>query len=367
MYTKFTAENFRGFQALELNDLKRVNLVAGRNNSGKTALMEAMYLLSGDREPRTILRMKSLLPIEYFFLRGMRGPIGPSEIASWSSLFSNFQTANSIKLSARFDEKPNRLLDDQSEVSLKISHVSPDREDFVTILREFEAEDEDDVIVLEFTLDAESKPYRILISKERIRSSRSNSQNLLPSDFMYTGEPTARENIVERFSNMRQSKTVSVLIEALKLIEPRLTGLEILYDNIHADINGLSQLISLSSLGDGMNRITGLMLAMHEISNGIIFVDEIENGIHHSVQIDLWRAIRDVARSKNVQVFATTHSKEMLRAAHEAFKIEDDDEYDFRFHRLDRYASGEEIEAVTYNKFGMDALAEFDFEFEVRG
>ena len=64
-----------------------------------------------------------------------------------------------------------------------------------------------------------------------------------------------------------------------------------------------------------------------------IFIDEIENGIHHSVQCKVWQAIGQVARELDIQVFATTHSLEMIRAAYEAFK-EDDMLDEFRYHRL---------------------------------
>ena len=37
--------NFRGFSEVKLNNLQRVNLIVGRNNSGKTSLLEAIAFL----------------------------------------------------------------------------------------------------------------------------------------------------------------------------------------------------------------------------------------------------------------------------------------------------------------------------------
>ena len=45
MYKSFRVKNFRCFKDLQINDLGRVNLIAGKNNTGKTALMEAMYCM----------------------------------------------------------------------------------------------------------------------------------------------------------------------------------------------------------------------------------------------------------------------------------------------------------------------------------
>ncbi len=56
MYKSFRVKNFRCFKDLQINDLGRVNLIAGKNNVGKTALLEAMYLLSGNRSLKTLLR-----------------------------------------------------------------------------------------------------------------------------------------------------------------------------------------------------------------------------------------------------------------------------------------------------------------------
>ena len=105
------------------------------------------------------------------------------------------------------------------------------------------------------------------------------------------------------------------------------------------------------------------MLALTDRSIGMVFIDEVENGIHYSVQTDVWKGIGLVARELDIQVFATTHSYEMIEAAHEAFR--DDDPYEFRFHRLNRNSETDQIEAVTYNKAGVDAFT--NISYEVRG
>ena len=56
MYKSFRVKNFRCFKDLEINDLGRVNLIAGKNNTGKTALMEAMYVLAGDIDSNAMVR-----------------------------------------------------------------------------------------------------------------------------------------------------------------------------------------------------------------------------------------------------------------------------------------------------------------------
>jgi len=165
---------------------------------------------------------------------------------------------------------------------------------------------------------------------------------------------------------MQEAKEIPVLVNGLNVIVPDLTDLRLSTDDrqpfLIADI-GLSRLIGLQSLGDGINRMAGVILAMHEASNGIVLVDEIENGLHHKILQSIWKVIYELSVSRNVQVFATTHSLEMIEAANEAFKNDDVD--DFRFHRLYRDTTTGNIEARTYNEYSIYAALSRDRE--VRG
>lgn len=76
--------------------------------------------------------------------------------------------------------------------------------------------------------------------------------------------------------------------------------------------------VPLRTFGDGVNRLFGIVLSLCNARNGILLVDEVENGLHYSVQRDVWRAIFRLATDLNVQVFATSHSWDCVRAFQEA-------------------------------------------------
>lgn len=97
------------------------------------------------------------------------------------------------------------------------------------------------------------------------------------------------------------------------------------------------------------------------LRGGIILIDEIENGLHYCVIADVWKVLADAARRLNVQIFATTHSGEMIHAAHEAFK--ESTHYDFRYHRLDRHKDGANT-ATPYNEEPMETSFELDLEVQ---
>lgn len=66
--------------------------------------------------------------------------------------------------------------------------------------------------------------------------------------------------------------------------------------------------------GDGVNRLFGIILSLCNAKNGILLIDEFENGLHHSIQLSIWKIIFRLANDLNVQVFATSHSHDCVRA-----------------------------------------------------
>jgi AAA15 family ATPase/GTPase len=93
--------------------------------------------------------------------------------------------------------------------------------------------------------------------------------------------------------------------------------------------------------------------------NGVVLVDEIETGFHYSVLPKVWQAIARVAREMNTQVFATTHSRECLIAAHQAFSKSEI--YDFRLFRLEFGAEGKN-RVVAYDRELLEFVLERDWE-----
>ena len=78
--------------------------------------------------------------------------------------------------------------------------------------------------------------------------------------------------------------------------------------------------IPLKSLGEGASRILGVALALANGKNGFLLIDEVENGIHYSIQRDFWRMLMQTAFENNVQVIATTHSLDSIKGFAQAAK-----------------------------------------------
>ena len=75
-------------------------------------------------------------------------------------------------------------------------------------------------------------------------------------------------------------------------------------------------------MGDGINRILTIILAIVNCKDGYILIDEFENGLHHSVQGKLWEVIFYLSHKLNIQVFATSHSSDSVRSFAQTLKDE---------------------------------------------
>jgi hypothetical protein len=153
------------------------------------------------------------------------------------------------------------------------------------------------------------------------------------------------------------------VLEFLKIIEPNLKTLSsITIGNtsmIHGDI-GLKRKIPVSYMGEGVSKVLSIILAIANARNGIVLIDEFENGLHYSVMQKIWEGIGMAAREFNCQVIATTHSYECLEAAYNGFS--GDLQKDFTYVRLDRIDN--ETKAKVFD-FDMLRVA-IDANMEVR-
>lgn len=118
-------------------------------------------------------------------------------------------------------------------------------------------------------------------------------------------------------------------------------------------IKGQERPVPLKSLGDGAVRIFGAALAIANSKDGFFVIDEAENGIHHSVQVDFWKMVLQAAYDNNVQVLATTHSWDcVVGFSQAASQLE---EVDGILVRVDR--SGDQMRAIEYSEKNLQVAA----------
>lgn len=356
MYCSFTIKRFRCFRELTIEPLARVNLITGMNNVGKTALLEAIFLQLGPNNPELAIRINALRGVTTFDRSNIEEEL-------WGSLFWSYDSSVPIEL----ENKNENGLRSSLRISLDKpiatelptggngnSHIQKSIGSMTTITpsRELKFVYADD--------SGQSGNARAFILGDGIKVELALLQPFPLGTLLTTGNRTSLDD-AKRFSKLEAVGRQDEIVPTLKLLEPRLRRLAVLVlggaPTINGDIN-IGRLIPLPMMGEGTGRLLSLMLAIFDSPGGVVLVDEIENGLHYSVMVEVWKAIAAAARRSETQIISTTHSWECIKAAHEAF--ETSEMYDFRLHRLDR--NKDEIRVVTYDREMLNAVMVTDLE-----
>lgn len=357
MYTQLTIESFRGFKKLVVPNLKRVNLFIGKNNVGKTSLLEAIFLHYG--------RFNSTLP---WLLRGMRGrPSGlPNAAAIWGWLFRNKDIGSTISLKGTDHQGQTRSL------GIKLGERSP----------KIDVTTEPPGTSSDLSISTGVPPNALLMEYENQEGAareasawfEGNKQMFQhgPETFPFMGHYLTPHSIFDAKDAEHYTQVDSLVgqidqvVDILKHVDPRIRrislGLEGGAPTVSVDI-GLPEMIPLPLVGQGIVRLLRLSLSLCTPKVAVVLVDEIGNGIHYSAMPGMWKALDYTSEKGKIQIFATTHSRECAEAAYEAFK--DKDPFAFALYRLERPdPQGEDAELISYDRESMDTA--FGAGLEVR-
>ena len=348
MLNSVRIRNFRRLRDLTIGDLARVNLFGGRNNTGKTTLLESLWMLARGGRPQAIMRAA----------RGIESAVGTPETVRdvlWRSLFTDLDTNERIEISAIHESRGALTLT-----------VMPSKSGTVEIPlggsglpRNGSALDKHDLLFV-FTGGNRRSEARLRTTGNGMAADESEIEEAFGSAMLLsnTGDLQEDARMLGRLSRRKQQ---GIVADALRIVEPELMNV---YDNsssgrpmIWGDI-GLPELVPLPVMGEGMTRLARLVLAICATPGGLVLADDIESGIHYSVMPDVWRAVDLAAQKFGAQVIATTHSAECIEAAHKAL---DDDS--FRYHRLN--VKRGENRCTTYAAESMRGAVFHGFE--VRG
>jgi len=291
--------NFRGFSQVRLNNLQRVNLIVGRNNSGKTSLLEAIAFLQWPSEPQ---HMPKLLRPQFGNVR--------DRYFRWLVRDGSETADASIKASVNGHARDvvfwRGARDHVTQQQIQLSHQSVYNDQRMQI---FVAKN-------------------ISPLKCRVVSVEPKLPNELVSLFATAVKRAQGEEQIETML-----REVDERIRKIR-VYPSDDGIQIVVDL------GLSEMLPVTQIGQGINRLIAMFSELIGESPNICIIDEIENGIHHSLLAQVWAGIAVAADKLNVQVFATTHSYESIEAADAAFSK--CASYDFSIIQLFRVESGDQ-------------------------
>ena len=319
MITEVKLSNFRGFRSFTAQGIRRINLLVGINNSGKTSVLEALLLLYSGGDPMAIWssmsrrgeqifeeerpRHRVELDIAHLFYGhelglhvGFRLEVKEGEGVRWLSYKVAEKTA---------EEQPRLLFPLEEAGDLRLGRMA-------------------------LCLDGDPKPA----PKAFPLSARGG---LLPDVIerlprpegpMFAGPPiqfipsgsVSSGFVVRAWRDVALRPEQNDIVKALRILEPRLEDITVIGAERHVygpsldragvivKCSGSSVPVPIGSLGEGMWRMLALAMGLARARGGFLLIDEIDTGFHYTVMADMWRMVAETAEKLGVQVFATTHS-----------------------------------------------------------
>jgi AAA15 family ATPase/GTPase len=351
-------KGYRCFEDFSMNGLTRVNLLVGNNNSGKTSFLEAVYLLVNQPSMGTVQttireifenrgefsqqvemvnnQSKQIITQKFFLDRFFYG-FGKNKLDKFSILgrenseqIKVFSFLETEELSFYYPEDVSTF-NDMSTSTLDWVPCAFFDFSITGIMKKQLISDFDEISTGELAL---KKDFSLLIQ----------------NSFFLSNRQISFDEIAKLWDKINLSPKEYIVIEALKIIIPDVerVGFSISpgMNTIKLKLKDQTELVPLSSMGDGMNRILTLAMALVSTEKGVLLIDEIETGLHYEAQLDMWRLVLKTAQDLDVQVFATTHSWDCIAAFKEALQ-ELEDQSVAKLFRLDsKYGK---LRAVEYD------------------
>ena len=321
--TYFKVENFKKFESLEVSDIGQFNLIVGDNNIGKTCLLEALLF---DEEPSQLVCNFHLALQKRGFIyerKKITTEVNEKSITETIAPKENYYIGNIIRdyevnISTIFSYKKSDGVTSVIPVSLiKIDNVSNGIKNDLNEVNDYT------IFKTKF-----SNEY---ITSLRIKTLHTISiyyyfDDILKFPMVSFNDNALTNETTKIYENLKTKRDKQILIKTLKIVNPNIIDIELRenFDDMRAvfliSFEDKNEFVPLNFLGDGFKRIFYIILKTISLKGKRIMVDEIEIGVHHSKLKDFWINIFKVCKELDVQLFATTHSKECIEAYVEAAK-----------------------------------------------
>lgn len=344
MFKSLSIKNFRCFSDVKLDGLRRINIIVGKNATGKTVLLESLFLAAGG-SPVVVLKLRAM--------RGMGAEVNVDSGTMgrlWEDLFFGFDTSKSVQIEAVGTSNDSRyaFIKNVGVGSLTVS--TKDQPNLAADAP------------IEFQWRGDGEPE--FVTRPKVTSQGLQFDNapsvikavMVPANFSVNPEDTSK-----RLSDIRRKNELPLFLRTLRSVFPDVEDVSVennagVWMVYVATRHIASQMIPMALHSAGMNRFVAMLLAIAVTPRGVVLIDELENGLYYKTLPDVWKALHVFANQYKTQVFATTHSMECLKAVETILHAERQDfsliratsENDERF--LDLFA-GERLDGALESGF----------------
>ena len=303
---KLTINSFRGLKTALFDGLTRMNYVVGENNSGKTSVLEAI-VTGGCYSDINMLVDTVFARNQKRFLEGARNMLVPQK-GSNSSILVEFDDDHTISTDISCVEDEKIVQNDKGVQKIKLLTVNFSCEDIT---------------------DTEKKPVSFWFNfehtsqtKTTIRRDPSISQKNLrniPCQFVSFSRFDRTDKILEALDNIFVNNQRGSLLKVLQIFDPDVINFEVVGTERQIMVFKKQEdhelALYLNDYGNGMYKAFYIACTALLSENGILLLDELEAGIHHKALVEFVSFLDEISKEKNIQLFITTHSLELLDIA----------------------------------------------------
>ena len=320
-FPDLAVQGFRRFRDLKISELGRVTLITGKNNTGKSSILEALRIGARKAEPAAVF---DILGTRAGYRRGSKEDAHSLDFDGdflFSDLFHGFPTLDDEFGPIVFKTSNPK---DPMELSMHVEWMAFTEDSQSTM----EFVDRNRVVREEIpggpVLVARTKTDKFVVRLGNLHSFRNHmprpDSNRMTCKFVKANG--ASESLGRMWDRAVLRDEEEEVVRALRVIEPNIAAVRMLGGDDryrpaktpYIRVEGLSRYVSILSSGDGLNRMFTLILALLDARGGLLLIDEFENGLHYTVQREAWRIIFQLAECHNIQIVATTHSWDAVAA-----------------------------------------------------
>lgn len=308
---------FRCFENTAIKGFGDVNLIGGLNNAGKTALLEAI-LLSNYPTGRSIEFLREIRN-ERFELDWKINP--------WRFLFYNQNDKTDIQIISK--DTDEKIISRISVSSSQNINDAVDKNNYLASTNLEKILRETSMLYLLNIMGSNnneefgylplfrSQGTRFRFPLDFIGKKPKNYDANIDGIFFHPLLKKEDTALASMYSVARNQNNIQHFNDVLSKIDKNIVGSEIDAPDGKSVINLIlknGQRLPVRMFGDAIRKAVEIILALFNMTNTVLFIDEIENGLHYTKYCDFWNAIFQISITQKVQIFATTHSKEMIAA-----------------------------------------------------
>ena len=303
-------ENFRTIQKLSIDPISRITLFSGKNNIGKSTILEALFLMRAHLDSNVFYNLDMFRGVDLASGYG-------TEI--WEPIFYNYELNNTVKIKTLTVENSEESLcfsKDTAYVPGVEKQIPPETMSmFRAAARQY--------YTLKFAYKngdyEENGHYSIAQSGtlRQMKTSLSDNEVLSPESTFFLN-PLSTRNIstlvADQIGKFIIRGDKDRIIKALSYIQPDIEDILTLsvHGRVQIYIKTNKQTFPIQYAGDGMVKLLNIIVTIMSNQNSLVLIDEIDAGFHYSMYETLWRVINEASLLSHCQVIATTHSYECI-------------------------------------------------------